>query len=541
MKGITVVARAVGCVAFSMLGVFLSPLNAGTTYWVKPTGDDIANNGLSFGSAWKTITYAASQASPGDTIFVTAGDYNVGDNLETFPIPVPAGVQIRGATSAGFRPEPEVYPVIGGDVSAEEAADIRALFELVADGETVTGASLKWLRFAGESTEDEDAPHAVYVESLDTGVAGLTIDTCIFERSEMDDGDAANDRENVRAVYGEGNVTLTVVGCAFAPNLAGGIRVAVGSDCVDEQTSGQGLLTVSACTFTLTGAQASAFAIGNLLVTEGEARVVLSQFSLTNNVIDSSAFTGDGGFEYGILVGVSTEGASEEATSSLSIQPATGATVIDGNDITGTRVAAVKVLCEFIAHGGSNVQIYNINGNQLLVNEGDGLVFDFGATEDEGSAYFRCQTQCNLIAENRNGLMLLNAVDQNGGFHFFYDTIAWNRSHGVVIDASEGYITGWANSLNVFNSSGPYDSSVGWEPADVTYWDADENDWSGLASYYFVDAGNGDYHLHANADARNAGNNTPGGVFQAFMTRDLYGGDRIAETTTDLGADEYNP
>jgi hypothetical protein len=465
----------------SLLGVLSTDVHAGTNYWVSPTGDDLLNNGLSYSTAWKTITYAASQASPGDTIFVTPGDYNVGDNLETFPIPVPAGVQIRGAMSTGFRPEPEVYPVIGGDVGAEEEADIRALFELVADGETATGASLKWLRFAGEGTEDEDAPHAV---------------------------------------YGEGNVTLTVVGCAFAPNLAGGIRVAVGSDCVDEQTSGQGLLTVSACTFTLTGAQASAFAIGNLLVTEGEARVVLSQFSLTNNVIDSSAFTGDGGFEYGILVGVSTEGASEEATSSLSIQPATGATVIDGNDITGTRVAAVKVLCEFIAHGGSNVQIYNINGNQLLVNEGDGLVFDFGATEDEGSAYFRCQTQCNLIAENRNGLMLLNAV---------------------VIDASEGYITGWANSLNVFNSSGPYDSSVGWEPADVTYWDADENDWSGLASYYFVDAGNGDYHLHANADARNAGNNTPGGVFQAFMTRDLYGGDRIAETTTDLGADEYNP
>jgi hypothetical protein len=472
---------------------------------------------------------------------VTPGEYNVGDNLETFPIAVPAGVLIRGSTSTGLRPDPAEYPVIGGDVSAEETANVRALFELVADGETIDGATLKWLRFAGESTEDEDAPHAVYVESLDDGVAGLTLDTCVFERSEMDDGDDANDRENVRAVYGDGNVSLTVVGCTFVPNLAGGIRAFVGSDCVDEATGGQGLLTVNACTFTLTGAQASAFAIGNLLVTEGEARTVQAQFALTNNVIDSSGFIGDGGFQYGILVGVSTEGASEEATSSLSIMPATGATVIDGNDITGTRVAAVKVLCELIAHGGSNVQIYNINGNQLVRNAGDGLVFDFGSSEDEGSAYMRCQTQSNLIAENENGLLLLNAENQNGGFHFFYDTIAYNDVYGVVIDAPENYVVGWANSLNVFNGAGPYWSSVGWEPADVIHWDAGDNDWAGLASYYFVDAANGDYHLHASADARNAGNNSPGGVFQAFMTRDLYGGHRIAETTTDLGADEYNP
>jgi hypothetical protein len=47
------------------------------TYYVSTSGND-ANSGLSEAEAWRTITYAASAASPveaGDTVFIKAGDY----------------------------------------------------------------------------------------------------------------------------------------------------------------------------------------------------------------------------------------------------------------------------------------------------------------------------------------------------------------------------------------------------------------------------------------------------------------------------------
>ena len=53
-------------------------------YYVATTGDN-ANDGLSSGTAWKTITWAVTQAASASTINVAAGTYNAAAG-EVFPI-----------------------------------------------------------------------------------------------------------------------------------------------------------------------------------------------------------------------------------------------------------------------------------------------------------------------------------------------------------------------------------------------------------------------------------------------------------------------
>ena len=55
--------------------VMVVAAGSGLTYYVAPTGNN-ANSGTSPATAWKTITYAISQATAGATIHVLAGTYN---------------------------------------------------------------------------------------------------------------------------------------------------------------------------------------------------------------------------------------------------------------------------------------------------------------------------------------------------------------------------------------------------------------------------------------------------------------------------------
>jgi hypothetical protein len=61
-----------------------------TTYYVSPSGSN-SNNGLSTGTAWLTIQYAANHVKAGDTVEVLSGTYN-----ETVNIPV------SGSATAGY-------------------------------------------------------------------------------------------------------------------------------------------------------------------------------------------------------------------------------------------------------------------------------------------------------------------------------------------------------------------------------------------------------------------------------------------------------
>lgn len=206
----------------------------------------------------------------------------------------------------------------------------------------------------------------------------------------------------------------------------------------------------------------------------------------------------------------------------------------------GCRSEAVRIVADARQYGTANVQVWHIDRNKIVENQGDGLVIDGG----DSNAYLRCQTQSNLIADNRNGLIVADGENLAGALAFIWDTIANNSQYGVQVEVAEDYITNWANSINYGNASGSY-LSGGWTPADVVSGGWQTNDWYGYGTYFdpgFVDDDNGDYHISSSSGCRNAGTNSPqSGYTVSLMGPDVYVGRRIDESTTDIGADEYNP
>lgn len=524
--------RIAGIATALAVAFFASASRAQTTYWVDDQGND-GNFGTSSGTAWKHISYAVTQVSAGDTIKVMPGTYSVAANGESFPINVPVGVLIQSSST-----NPVDWPRVGGDVTASTSAN-RAVFEVVADG--VNRGEVKFHRivFVGEDHANKDGPHAVYAEVLDDGAATVVLDTCTLERSEMNGG--TYDRPSVLGVCGDGNVTVKAVGCSIVPNPAGGIQMALGDDCIDEDTFADLTLDVSSCSFELTGSDGAGFAIDNFLIADQEQRYAVSSVVIHDNQIDSREASGESsGFAYGIRVGVEAAGLSEEQNASLSIQHDAGETLISQNTIMGCRSEAVRIVADARQYGTANVQVWHIDRNKIVENQGDGLVIDGG----DSNAYLRCQTQSDLIADNRNGLIVADGENLAGALAFIWDTIANNSQYGVQVEVAEDYITNWANSINYGNASGSY-LSGGWTPADVVSGGWQTNDWYGYGTYFdpgFVDDDNGDYHISSSSGCRNAGTNSPqSGYTVSLMGPDVYVGRRIDESTTDIGADEYNP
>jgi hypothetical protein len=64
----------------------------GTKYYVDAAGNDGTGDGSS-GNPWALVSYACTQASAGDTVYVNAGTINQG----TTQIVKPVGVSITGA------------------------------------------------------------------------------------------------------------------------------------------------------------------------------------------------------------------------------------------------------------------------------------------------------------------------------------------------------------------------------------------------------------------------------------------------------------
>jgi len=63
----------------------------GNTYYVSVNGSDLNNTGTHQNDPVESISYALSQASSGDTIWIYPGTY-----IETFPLTIPVGVTVRG-------------------------------------------------------------------------------------------------------------------------------------------------------------------------------------------------------------------------------------------------------------------------------------------------------------------------------------------------------------------------------------------------------------------------------------------------------------
>ena len=137
-------------------------LRPGNIVYVSTNGDN-ANSGTHFHDPFRTIDYAVTQASAGDTILVMPGEYE-----ETCPIVVPQGVAVRGV---------DIRTVIVKPVSSDNYVDIFKL-----NGEsTVTDLTVKdfyydsindvgyAFRFADNATITTRSP---YVQNITVITAG---------------------------------------------------------------------------------------------------------------------------------------------------------------------------------------------------------------------------------------------------------------------------------------------------------------------------------------------------------------------------------
>lgn len=65
---------------------------SGTTYYVKPSGDDSAA-GTNWVTAFQTISNAVVRSAAGDTVFATNGKYSVGA-----PVNITKAIKVYGAS-----------------------------------------------------------------------------------------------------------------------------------------------------------------------------------------------------------------------------------------------------------------------------------------------------------------------------------------------------------------------------------------------------------------------------------------------------------
>jgi Secretion system C-terminal sorting domain len=81
--------------SFFMMIIFATEMMAGTTYYVKTSGDDGAA-GTSWGTAFATVQEALSTAASGDQIWVAAGTYTPSTSDQTATFTLKAGVAVYG-------------------------------------------------------------------------------------------------------------------------------------------------------------------------------------------------------------------------------------------------------------------------------------------------------------------------------------------------------------------------------------------------------------------------------------------------------------
>jgi hypothetical protein len=124
--------------ALLVLGLRQSALAA--TYYLSPSGVDSTNNGASIATAWRSLSYAASQVKPGDTVYALTGDYSAPD-LGNAMIMTTAGLPNAWIR---FKAYPGAHPILHS--ASWEAIEIRETvsyfelsgFEIVGDNQNVT-------------------------------------------------------------------------------------------------------------------------------------------------------------------------------------------------------------------------------------------------------------------------------------------------------------------------------------------------------------------------------------------------------------------
>ncbi len=251
------------------------------TIWVDDSNTDPPFEGTS-DDPFQSITAALNQGSPatGDIIKVRAGTYD--DALETFPLDIPDGVSVLGDRT-GARPQ------LGGDAAGGSSSSVEAVIRIIAN--TANGnrsdIDLAYLEFPGEDTSGIDAPSAVLLRVADNkSISNVTIDSCVFERSEMNDSTHA-DRATITLENGPGSIAMVIEDNVIEPSAKGGIHQFLLDTSKDNEA--QATFTVQRNTFEVTGTDTALFGIR--IGAEGSQVSQNSGAKILENTFDGSNVT----------------------------------------------------------------------------------------------------------------------------------------------------------------------------------------------------------------------------------------------------------
>ncbi|MBW4686289.1 MAG: DUF1565 domain-containing protein [Komarekiella atlantica HA4396-MV6] len=143
------------------------PASATVIYVNSATGADTTGAGATAAAPYKTITFALSQAQPGTTIQLAAGNYNQ-ESGETFPVLLKPGVTLRGDEST----KGQAILITGGGFYTSRTFARQDITILANQDTTITGVSV---------TNPNQRGTGVWVESTNPIIKNSTFTNSVRE------------------------------------------------------------------------------------------------------------------------------------------------------------------------------------------------------------------------------------------------------------------------------------------------------------------------------------------------------------------------
>jgi hypothetical protein len=522
-----------------LMAAALAASAAAGDIWV----DDDGSNSLGDGSSeypYMTVTWVLTNnlTSAGDVIKLKAGTYDEALG-EVFPLSLPSEVDLIGTE---FDTNGEPLALIGGDV---DSSSVVALVLANATVANRAGIAIEGLRFVGQDTASVDAPSAVKVISRAGYDASVTIEGCLVERSEMNDGSSA-DRAALLFDLGHGESTITVQDCTVHAWSCAGIEVVAGTG-TSETTWTQGWVKVLGCTLLVEGDEHADY--GFRWSAEGDVWVNECHPVLRGNFIDASGATGAGGMDKGISIAIANT-AGYVSVDHPEFE-------ISRNQIVGCTLDGIELYNDPREDGSGHMSIWNFERNRVHGCGRSGLRVQ---KQDLGQygGYINVVAKSNWWVGNDVGIQAVG--EASGPLILINETIAGNDTWGLQLVTEDGNAPGGPGAMInciVFGNGGctncdqfdPGDAD--WPNANTMLEYCDFDNWSGGQGNIdqppnFVNAGAGNYHLAGNSPCIDAGDNTPDNG-ETITDLDIDSNDRTVDgdgdnrVHVDMGADEYEP
>jgi hypothetical protein len=492
-----------------------------------------------------SITQAInSPASSGDVIYIASGNYT--SAIEAFPLLVPDGVILEGATSVIAN-----YPRIGGDlVDGSEITGVEpnAIIHINCTSGDLDDIGIKKLRFLGED-ETTNSPVALFIEvRAEKQLSGFVFEDNFCERPHQN-GTGASGWSTIRIDVENGGM----VNCVLADNHIevsdrGGIEILAKAE--DGKSAATGI-AVQGNYITNSADDPAVFGF-RWHGLDGEAPDEMS-FSMEGfDVFDGNVIRSrDYAITYGMQILC-------EERSDFTHMTSFKANIIEGCADSGLHLRGDGWTN---ATNHPEIAIINFVRNKIVDNGGSGIVLEWDSDEShDGAGYLHLvASQCNLIADNgEHGVAWIGlGEDSTGSFGSINDTIANNigAAHGYTIaDDSDAILPTHKNCI-VYGNGGTVQTSGlgvtvrGFLLANVTY-----SNWEGITSGTgnidadpgFVNAAGGNYHLDNSPLSPCVDVGDTGAVETAEIAFDIDRDDRVmegdclADPEVDMGCDELD-